>query len=72
MLQNWDMGQILSLPLPKVGHAEDYSDTRKIQRLRLGWNPQTQVSEASMLTTRPPKLLRRKDSIKVNLKEVEW
>ena len=27
----------------------------KIQRLRLGLNPQTWVPEASMLTTRPPK-----------------
>ena len=29
--------------------------TVKIQRLRLGLNPQTWVPEASMLTTRPPK-----------------
>ena len=27
----------------------------KIQRLRPGFNPQTWVPEASMLTTRPPK-----------------
>ena len=38
-------------------HAEDYSDTRKIQRLRPGWNPRTRVPEASMLATRPPKPL---------------
>ena len=38
-------------------HAEDYSDTRKIQRLRPGSNPRTRVPEASMLTTRPPKQL---------------
>ena len=36
-------------------HAEDYSNTRKIQRLRPGSNPRTRVPEASMLTTRPPK-----------------
>ena len=39
-------------------HAEDYSDTRKIQRLRPGSNPRTRVPEASMLTTRPPKPLK--------------
>ena len=36
-------------------HAEDFSDARKIQRLRPGLNPRTQVPESSMLTTRPPK-----------------
>jgi len=36
-------------------HAEDFSDARKIQRLRPGLNPRTRVPEASMLTTRPPK-----------------
>ena len=35
-------------------HAEDYSDTRKIQRLRPGSKPRTRVPEASMLTTRQP------------------
>ena len=40
-------------------HAEDYSDTRKIQRLRPGSNPRTRVQENSMLTTRPPKPLGR-------------
>ena len=39
-------------------HAEDYSDTRKVQRLRPGSNPRTRVPGASMLTTRPPKPLR--------------
>ena len=38
-------------------HAEDYSDSRKIQRLRPGSDPPTRVPEASMLTTRPPKQL---------------
>ena len=38
-------------------HAEDYSDTRKIQRLRSGSNPRSRVPEAIMLTTRPPKPL---------------
>ena len=38
-------------------HAEDYSDTRKIQRLRPGSNPRTRVPQASMLTTRPTKPL---------------
>ena len=41
-------------------HAEDYSDTRKIQRLRPGSNPRIRVPEGSMLTTRPPKPLKRK------------
>jgi hypothetical protein len=36
-------------------HTEDFSDDWKIQRLRLGLNPQTQVPVASMLTTRPLK-----------------
>ena len=35
-------------------HAEDFY-VRKIQRLRPGLNPRTWVTEASMLTTRPPK-----------------
>ena len=34
----------------------------KIQRLRLGLNPQTWVPEASMLTTRPPKPSTAKDN----------
>ena len=38
-------------------HAEDYSNTRKIQWLRPGSNPRTRVPEASMLTTRQPKPL---------------
>ena len=47
------------LHFPSEGrHAEDYPDTRKIQRLRPGSNPRTRVPEASMLTTRPPKPLR--------------
>jgi hypothetical protein len=33
----------------------DFSDVRKIQRLRSGLNPRTRVPVASMLTTRPPK-----------------
>ena len=49
MLQSWDMGQILSLPLRRK------EDVRKIQRLRPGLNPRTRVPGASMLTTRPPK-----------------
>ena len=36
-------------------HTEDFSDNRKIQRLRPGLNPRTRVPVASMLTTRPPK-----------------
>ena len=36
-------------------HTEDYSDTRKIQRLWPGSNPRSRVPEDSMLTTRPPK-----------------
>ena len=36
-------------------HTEDFPDARKIQRLRPGLNPWTQVPVASMLTTRPPK-----------------
>ena len=46
----------------KLGHGTDSFTSppedfyaRKIQRLRLGLNPQTWVPEASMLTTRPPK-----------------
>ena len=42
--------------LPSEGrHTEDFPDTRKIQRLRLGLNPRNRVPVASMLTTRPPK-----------------
>jgi hypothetical protein len=37
-------------------HGEDFF-TRKIRQLRPGANPWSRVSEASMLTTRPPKLL---------------
>ena len=41
--------------LPSGGrYAEDFY-VRKIQRLRPGLNPHIWVSEASMLTTRPPK-----------------
>ena len=36
-------------------HTEDFSDARKIQRLRPGLNPRTRVPVASMLTTRSPK-----------------
>ena len=40
MPQSWDMGQILHFP-SEGRHAEDFSDARKIQRLRpsipLGW-----------------------------------
>ena len=36
-------------------HTEDFPDSRKIQRLRPGWNPRSRVPVASMLTTRPPK-----------------
>jgi hypothetical protein len=36
-------------------HTEDFSDARKIQRLRPGLNSRTRVPVASMLTTRPPK-----------------
>ena len=54
MPQSWDMGQMLYFP-SEGRHAEDFY-ARKIQRLRPGLNPQTWVPEASMLTTRPPKL----------------
>ena len=57
MPQSWDMGRIFSLPPSEGRHAGDYSDTRKIQRLRPGSNPRTRVPEAGMLTTRPPKPL---------------
>ena len=53
MLQSWDMGQIFYFP-SGGRHVENFY-VRKIQRLRLGLNPQTWVPEASMLTTRPPK-----------------
>ena len=39
----------------EVRHTEDFPDTRKIQRLRPGFNPRTRVPVASKLTTRPPK-----------------
>jgi hypothetical protein len=57
------------LTCPKVGtwdilfyfpsegrHAEHFFTSEKIQRIRLGSNPRTREPEASMLTTRPPKL----------------
>ena len=47
-------------------HAEDYSDTRKIQRLRPGSSPWTRVPEDSMLTTRPPKPLKRAERRDIN------
>ena len=43
--------------------AEDFSDTRKIRRLRPGLNPRTQVPEASMLTVKPPKPSNGKDTL---------
>jgi hypothetical protein len=45
------LGHIILLPLWR----KDFSDARKIQRLRPGLNPRTRVPVASMLTTRPPK-----------------
>jgi hypothetical protein len=42
--------------LPKEGMLRNFY-ARKIRRLRLGVNPRSWVPEASMLTTRPPKLL---------------
>ena len=52
MPQSWDR----FFHFPSEGrHAKDFSGARKIQRLRPGLNPPTQVPEASMLTTRPPK-----------------
>jgi hypothetical protein len=51
MPQSCDIGRRL---YPSEGmHAEDFF-ARKIRRLRPGLNPRTWVSEASMLTTRPP------------------
>ena len=52
MPQRWD---IFFYFLSEGRHTEDFPDTRKIQRLRLGLNPRTRVPVASMLTTRPPK-----------------
>jgi hypothetical protein len=49
MLQICDMGQ-------EGRHAEDFF-AQKIRQLQPGANPQTWVPEASMLTTRPLKLL---------------
>ena len=54
MPQNWDMGEILSLPLRRKA-SEDFSDARKIQRLRPGLIPRTGLPKVSMRTTRPPK-----------------
>ena len=48
-------------------HAEDYSDTRKMQQIRPGSNTRTRVPEASMLTTRPRKPL----ILSVNM-QVRW
>ena len=53
MPQRWDI--FFYFPSEEM-HTEDFPDARKIQRLRPGLNPQTWVPEASMLTTRPPKL----------------
>ena len=55
MQQSWDMGQILSLPLPRkacwglFGHPKKSNGFGRVR---------TRVPEASMLTTRPPKPLR--------------
>jgi hypothetical protein len=40
-------------------HAQDFLRPEKIRRFRPGLNPRSWVPEASMLTTRPPKPLRR-------------
>ena len=54
MPQGWDR----FFHFPSEGkHAQDFSDARKIQRLRPGLNPRTRVPVASMLTTRPTKPL---------------
>jgi hypothetical protein len=42
---------------------EDFYHTGKIQRLRPGLNPRTGVPEASMLTTRPSKPLKKSSLI---------
>jgi hypothetical protein len=48
------------LYFPSEGrHAEDFFAPKKIRRLQPGFNPRTWVPEASMLTTRPPKPLRK-------------
>jgi hypothetical protein len=45
------------LYFPSEGrHAEDFF-ARKIRQIRADLNPQSWVPEASMLTTKPPKLL---------------
>ena len=46
---------------------EDFSDARKIQRLRPDLNPRTRVPEASLLTTRPQKPSVLYVSLKLNL-----
>jgi hypothetical protein len=56
MPQSWDMDRFFHFP-SEGRHAEDFSDARKIQRVRPGLNPRTRVPEATMLTTRPPKPL---------------
>jgi hypothetical protein len=48
------MGHIILRP-SEGRHTEDFPKTKKIQQLRPGLNPRTQVPVASMLTTRPPK-----------------
>ena len=48
MPQNWDTGQILSLPLRRKPCGGFF-------RLRPGLNSRTPVPDASMLTTSPPK-----------------
>jgi hypothetical protein len=54
MPQSCDIGQAALLPLH--GMLRIFF-ARKIRRLRSGLNPRTWVSEASMITTRPPKCL---------------
>ena len=49
------MGQIPFTSPPEEGRLRIFTPV-KIQRLRPGLNPQTWVPEASMLTTRPPKI----------------
>jgi hypothetical protein len=50
--ETWD----ILFYVPSEGrHTEDFSDSRKIQRLRPGLNPRTRVPVSSMLTTRQPK-----------------
>jgi hypothetical protein len=60
------------LYFPSEGrHAVDFF-TRKVWRLRPGSNPRSCVPEASMLTTRPPKLLAQKLSSFVNFFSMFW